>query len=103
MGDQDNSIWNSDGRAKFETDMTTCDEKCFFDSRCTETKIREIRHYSEDCSSAFGEYATCTAEHCWMWCRPFENEVCHNSKKEHCDRHFYEETGFKSDALPKNK
>merc|ERR1712032_999822 len=94
--ENDKSIWKNEGQANFDHDMTTCDSKCFFESLCTEIEIRKLRHYSEMCSKAFGEFSKCTMEHCWMFCRPLEAHSCLSCKKEHCDRSFYAQTGFES-------
>ena len=53
--------------------FTTCYPayKGLFDARCTEILIREIRGYSKDCATAFGDLATCSREHCWY---VFSNE-----------------------------
>ena len=98
--EQDQKIWDATngGKKNFEGDMKTCDERCMFDAHCTEDLIRENLGYSKDCATAFGDLATCSGIHCWMFCRPLEGTLCNDCKREHCYCHFYEESGFDHDA-----
>merc|ERR1712038_1440969 len=81
----DQAVWNKDGKADFESDLSACGHQCLGGASCTSTCIAKRRGYTEACADCFGALTGCTKDNCMFDCMmDADGSSCKNCVDGHC-------------------
>merc|ERR1719498_1423574 len=66
--DADQAVWNKQGKANFQDDLSKCGHSCFGGASCVSKCMKGKEGYSDSCSSCFGYLVGCTNHNCLTKC-----------------------------------
>jgi hypothetical protein len=80
----DASIYNTKGKANFQSDLTTCGKKCFGAKSCVSKCMVGLEGYSSACADCFGDLTACTEKNCLAQCAAGNSPSCTTCQNAHC-------------------